>query len=388
LVVILSDFHKLHPCFFAIDTSDTVGMTTSENIWIEKLGSERTLKKGETILSRSSGVVAHKDCVLDWTLELIYTHSLQFLQHNSVWRYRWFSQSTVHCNTHWFISVCCPSAAHWYMLPTPDDPLPGFTNWMNFLKIPRDVLSILWLSCHFAPLSFIPPLHFWRVHFLVLRVLLVNIPLGALSLPGSVRICAFRSAALGSTANFCRNPLFLWDRILGAWRRRTCKCGSMCGSSNDRPQALWYRLPTADVPFSGFTNCPRPTDTATLDSQCTLHLQELSLLSRSALSGALPITDSCCSSSSSSSSYIAKGGQSNSSSWCQVEQVTRCYISLSDNYFFFFRVARPLSRDGSAICNPMTQVQFEVKLRPTVIRLVCLGAGLPMGPWPDFNLFV
>jgi hypothetical protein len=40
---------------------------------------------------------------------------------------------------------------------------------------------------------------------------------------------------------------------------------------------LWYQLPLADVPLPGFQNCPCPTATATLDSQCTLCLLELHL---------------------------------------------------------------------------------------------------------------
>jgi hypothetical protein len=59
-----------------------------------------------------------------------------------------------------------------------------------------------------------------------------------------------------------------------------------------------------------------------------------------------------------------------------LEQVTRCYISLSDNTFIIFHVGHPLWReDGSVICSAMTQVQFQVILRPTVCQPVHLGAG-------------
>jgi hypothetical protein len=65
--------------------------------------------------------------------------------------------------------------------------------------------------------------------------------------------------------------------------------------------SLWYWLPTADVPLTGFLNCPHATATATLDSQCTLylHLELLplvtgnSLASPTVLSGALQITTEC-----------------------------------------------------------------------------------------------
>jgi hypothetical protein len=65
-----------------------------------------------------------------------------------------------------------------------------------------------------------------------------------------------------------------------------------------------------------------------------------------------------------------------------LERVTRCYISLNNSYYFyFFNVGRPLWReDGSVIFSAMTQVQFQVVLRPTVCRPVHPGAWLPMGP--------
>jgi hypothetical protein len=57
-----------------------------------------------------------------------------------------------------------------------------------------------------------------------------------------------------------------------------------------------------------------------------------------------------------------------------LERVTRCYISLSDNYLvLFFHIGRPLWReDGSVISSIMTQIQFQVILRPTVCRPVRL----------------
>jgi hypothetical protein len=46
----------------------------------------------------------------------------------------------------------------------------------------------------------------------------------------------------------------------------------------------------------------------------------------------------------------------------------------------FVDVGSPLWREnGSVICSAMAKVQFQVTLRPTVCRPVCLGAGPPMG---------
>jgi hypothetical protein len=59
-----------------------------------------------------------------------------------------------------------------------------------------------------------------------------------------------------------------------------------------------------------------------------------------------------------------------------LEQVTRCYIYLSDNYFLYFSCRRPLWReDRSVICSAMTQFQFQVTMRPTVCRPVRLMPG-------------
>jgi hypothetical protein len=67
-----------------------------------------------------------------------------------------------------------------------------------------------------------------------------------------------------------------------------------------------------------------------------------------------------------------------------LEQVTRCYIWLTITSFIF-HVGRPLWReDRSVICRAMKQVQFQVKLRPTVCRPVRLGAGPLMGPITRF----
>jgi hypothetical protein len=63
-----------------------------------------------------------------------------------------------------------------------------------------------------------------------------------------------------------------------------------------------------------------------------------------------------------------------------LEQVTRCYIYFSDNYFLYFSCRTPsLTRGRVCICSAMTQVQFQVTLRLTVCRPVRLGAGPPMG---------
>jgi hypothetical protein len=67
------------------------------------------------------------------------------------------------------------------------------------------------------------------------------------------------------------------------------------------------------------------------------------------------------------------------------EQLTRCYIYLSDNYFLHFSCRAPsLTQDGSVIFSAMTQVQFQVTLRPKVCRPIRLGAGPPMGPMTGF----
>jgi hypothetical protein len=53
--------------------------------------------------------------------------------------------------------------------------------------------------------------------------------------------------------------------------------------------------------------------------------------------------------------------------------------------FLFFHVGRPLRREyGSVICSAITQVEFQVILRPKVSRPVRLGAGPPMGPMTRF----
>jgi hypothetical protein len=52
------------------------------------------------------------------------------------------------------------------------------------------------------------------------------------------------------------------------------------------------------------------------------------------------------------------------------------YPFFSDNCLFLLPVGRPLRReDRSVICSAMTQVQFQVTLRPMVCRPVLLGAG-------------
>jgi hypothetical protein len=61
-----------------------------------------------------------------------------------------------------------------------------------------------------------------------------------------------------------------------------------------------------------------------------------------------------------------------------LEQVTRCYIYLSDNYFLYSSCRAPsLTRGRSVICSAMMQVQCQVTLRPTVCRPVRLGV-LPL----------
>jgi hypothetical protein len=66
-------------------------------------------------------------------------------------------------------------------------------------------------------------------------------------------------------------------------------------------------------------------------------------------------------------------------SWSRWPDVTFIWVMIS---FIIFHVGRPLWReDVPVICSAMTQVQFQVTLRPTVCRPVRLGA-------EDFNFFV
>jgi hypothetical protein len=68
--------------------------------------------------------------------------------------------------------------------------------------------------------------------------------------------------------------------------------------------------------------------------------------------------------------------------WSRWPDVTFIWVKIT---FFIFLVWRPLWReDGSIICSTMTQVQFQVTLRPTVCRPVRRGAGPPMGPITRF----
>jgi hypothetical protein len=58
--------------------------------------------------------------------------------------------------------------------------------------------------------------------------------------------------------------------------------------------------------------------------------------------------------------------------WSGWPDVTFLWMTIT---FLFFHVGRPLWReDGSVICSAMTLVQFQVIMRPTVCRPVCLGA--------------
>jgi hypothetical protein len=88
----------------------------------------------------------------------------------------------------------------------------------------------------------------------------------------------------------------------------------------------------ADVSLPGFPNYPCAIATATLDSQCTLHLLELTLiliLTRSVPSGALQITNSYRSRSQVELSYDRRSvGQSFLVSRSHLEPMTRCLFSV------------------------------------------------------------
>jgi hypothetical protein len=68
--------------------------------------------------------------------------------------------------------------------------------------------------------------------------------------------------------------------------------------------------------------------------------------------------------------------------WSKWPDVIFIWVTIT---FFIFHLECPLWwEDGSVICSAMTQVQFQVTLRPTVYRPVRLGAGPPMGPITRF----
>jgi hypothetical protein len=91
----------------------------------------------------------------------------------------------------------------------------------------------------------------------------------------------------------------------------------------------------------------------------------------------------CSLSPSRSRSHITTEGQSASSSWCLVplgagDQMLHLF---EWQLLFYFSCRAPSRQRGrSVICSQMTQVQFQVTLRPTVCRPVRLE--------PEFNLFV
>jgi hypothetical protein len=89
-----------------------------------------------------------------------------------------------------------------------------------------------------------------------------------------------------------------------------------------------------------------------------------------------------------SRSHIMTDGQSASSSWCLAlfgagdQMLHLFWLTIT---LFIFHVGRPLWReDWSVICSAMTQVQFQVKLQPTVCRPVRIDAGPPMEPITRF----
>jgi hypothetical protein len=70
-------------------------------------------------------------------------------------------------------------------------------------------------------------------------------------------------------------------------------------------------------------------------------------------------------------------------SWSSWPHVTFTWVKIT---FFVFNVGRPIWReDGSIIRSEMTQVQFQVTLRPTVCRPLRLVLGPPMGPITRFQ---
>jgi hypothetical protein len=78
-----------------------------------------------------------------------------------------------------------------------------------------------------------------------------------------------------------------------------------------------------------------------------------------------------------SQSYITPDSQLASPSWCQAsiwDPRPICQKFFLDSCGFV-DVGPLLREDGSVVCSAMTQVQFQVILRPTVCRPFRLGAG-------------
>jgi hypothetical protein len=74
--------------------------------------------------------------------------------------------------------------------------------------------------------------------------------------------------------------------------------------------------------------------------------------------------------------------RSASSSWCPapLERVTRCYISLSDNYFLYFSCSVPSLTRGW-VCNSQCKMQVQFQL---IFLLTVFGAMPTIGPMPRF----
>jgi hypothetical protein len=68
-----------------------------------------------------------------------------------------------------------------------------------------------------------------------------------------------------------------------------------------------------------------------------------------------------------------------------LEQMTRFYISLSDNYFLL-HVGRPLwQEDGSVVCSAIMQVQVKLYCDRQLVGQFVLVWGPMWGSWPDFT---
>jgi hypothetical protein len=163
---------------------------------------------------------------------------------------------------------------------------------------------------------------------------------------------------------------------------------SVCSST----PVFWYRLPTADVPLPRIPNCPSAIATATLFSQCALHLVELPPPVQictvwsppdNCSSGAL--YNNCRLLSKFGVSLILIASQSVSMSWCReplwdLRPSLLPVVMLLSERCGLVSVERPLWReDESATCSAITQL-FESRRTRNHTLLFYLRLPQPEGP--------